>query len=690
MTLWVGGTDYGRAMHGWRSELRFGAELLGLCGLVVTQPLLAVFAAAPEELTARRASPLAIVAFALAVAVLPAVGLWLIEQPVRLLGEQRRKVVHRVLLGVLVGVLVVEVAKEATSAPSWVLITLGVIAGVGFAVWAGRREQPRQLARYLVVSPVLFVGLFLFASPVSALVIGNSAEAADVDVTDPVPVVFIVLDELPTASLLDGEGNLDGDRLPGFGLLAEDATWYRNHTTVAPVTPSALPAILTGLLPDELRPAPVAPAFPDSLFTLLGASHELRVEESFTRICPTQLCTAEPDPGTVTTVKALLGQARQVLGSVTSPWAERSDLSFEVPTEPSDSAAPRRFADFTRRVAQPTVSGRPPFDFLHVLLPHQPFDFTPTGKRYEAPDPARGAEFGTWFDDETAAVGQQRHLWQLALADVLLAETIDQLKAAGTYDDTLIVVTADHGISFTGEEPIRGVSAANVHHIAWTPLFVKPPAQQGGSVDDGRVETIDILPTVADMLGVELPYEIDGASRVSGGGAADLPARMLDWRFSTLAPDDGDYATIDAVDGYEALLAASPRGAGDNDPLAGQRFGPHGDLVGQSVADLPAGPDLDLGLVLDLPADGFEVAPGAEELPAYVSVRYDGGPEGWMAVALDGEIVAVARTYESGFGTSDLAAVLPPDRLTPGAHEVEILAIEGDGSDRALRPVAVF
>ena len=53
-------------MAGGRSERRFGAELSGLCGLVITQPVLAVFGAAPEELTARRASPVAIVAFALA------------------------------------------------------------------------------------------------------------------------------------------------------------------------------------------------------------------------------------------------------------------------------------------------------------------------------------------------------------------------------------------------------------------------------------------------------------------------------------------------------------------------------------------------------------------------------------------------------------------------------------------------
>jgi hypothetical protein len=677
-------------MAGVKKELGYLAELVGMCALVVTQPVLAVFGSAPEEFTARRASPLAIAAFALAVAVLPALGLWLLEQPARLVGGHGRDLVHHVALGVLFGVLVVEVVKEATSAPPWSLMLAGVVAAVGFVVACSRWGQIRLTARYLALAAVAFTALFLFASPVSVLVIGGGVDAADVEVDRPAPVLMVVLDELATASLLDEEGGLDEERLPGFAALAEDATWYRNHTTVAPVTPSAVPAILTGTLPTELRPAPVAATFPDSLFTLLGDSHELRVDESFTLLCPADLCDAGPAAPTGTTVRALLGTARQVLGSVTSPWAERADLSFDVPTEPTDAAAPVRFAAFAQRVGEPTATGLPPLDFLHVLLPHQPFDFTPAGLRYEAPDPPRGVEFGSWFDDDTAALGRERHLWQLTLTDRLLGEMIDTLEAAGTYDETLVIVTADHGIAFSVDEPIRGVSTENADRILWTPLFIKPPGQMNGSIDDGRVETIDILPTIAEILGVDLPYEVDGFSRVDGGGPADQPARVLDWRFSTLRPESGDLVTVDAVDGYRRLLAAAPPGAGGDDPLAGQRIGPHGDLVGRPLSDVEAGPDIEIGLSLEIPLDGFAVAQGTLEVPAYVSGRYVGEPLGWTALALDGEVVAVARTYESGYGTSDLAALIPPERLTPGDHELEVFVIEGEGEDRLLRSAGVF
>ena len=43
----------------------------------------------------------------------------------------------------------------------------------------------------------------------------------------PVPVVVVVLDELPVASLMDGLGRVDAATFPNFGRLARRSTWYR-------------------------------------------------------------------------------------------------------------------------------------------------------------------------------------------------------------------------------------------------------------------------------------------------------------------------------------------------------------------------------------------------------------------------------------------------------------------------------
>jgi arylsulfatase A-like enzyme len=51
-----------------------------------------------------------------------------------------------------------------------------------------------------------------------------------------------------------------------------------------------------------------------------------------------------------------------------------------------------------------------------------------------------------------------------------------------------------------------------VEDIADTPLFIKRAFQQSGCVSDRHVRTEDILPTIADLLGVCMPCRVDGAS----------------------------------------------------------------------------------------------------------------------------------------------------------------------------------
>ena len=54
-----------------------------------------------------------------------------------------------------------------------------------------------------------------------------------------------------------------------------------------------------------------------------------------------------------------------------------------------------------------------------------------------------------------------RHLQKLQYTDLLLGELLDQMEASGTWDDTMLVVVADHGISFTAHQEPRYVSPDN-------------------------------------------------------------------------------------------------------------------------------------------------------------------------------------------------------------------------------------
>ena len=97
---------------------------------------------------------------------------------------------------------------------------------------------------------------------------------------------------------------------------------------------------------------------------------------------------------------------------------------------------------------------------------------------------------------------------------------MSKLKAEGIWNKALVILTADHGVSFLPGQHRRSVTPANFSDIASIPLFVKLPHQAKGRIDDGDVDTTDIVPTIADELGMPLPagYHVDGRSLLGPHG----------------------------------------------------------------------------------------------------------------------------------------------------------------------------
>ena len=103
------------------------------------------------------------------------------------------------------------------------------------------------------------------------------------------PIVHVVLDELPVTTLTDASGRIDPELFPNLARLAAGATWYRRATTVDDLTTEAVPAQLTGEQP-RAGNLPTARQHPRSLFSLFEGSHELIVVEPITDLCPERLC----------------------------------------------------------------------------------------------------------------------------------------------------------------------------------------------------------------------------------------------------------------------------------------------------------------------------------------------------------------------------------------------------------------
>ena len=132
---------------------------------------------------------------------------------------------------------------------------------------------------------------------------------------------------------------------------------------------------------------------------------------------------------------------------------------------------------------------RPWFAWLHVFDPHTP---------YEAPEPFRSRYSDDPYDAEIAYV------------DHVIGTLLSRLEARGALDETLVVITGDHGESL-GEhgELTHGTFAYNA--TLSVPLILWSRSLPARSFP-GRVRHVDIAPTVLDLLGVEPASGIDGRS----------------------------------------------------------------------------------------------------------------------------------------------------------------------------------
>ena len=84
--------------------------------------------------------------------------------------------------------------------------------------------------------------------------------------------------------------------------------------------------------------------------------------------------------------------------------------------------------------------------------------------------------------------------------DDQIAKIVKMLKDAGVYDDTAIVISADHGENL-GELGIYGEHGTADKATCNVPFIVKWPGMQGGQVDDGLHYSLDWAPTAMDLLG---------------------------------------------------------------------------------------------------------------------------------------------------------------------------------------------
>jgi len=468
------------------------------------------------------------------------------------------------------------------------------------------------------------------------------------------PVVVLVLDEFPTDSLTRPGGAIDAGRFPGFAALARDATWFLNAWSIYDSTPQALPAILTGKVPT----GPQRPSWrehPQSLFSVLaGAGYGIRAFEEASRLCPPRLCSRT---GTY-------GQTRP-------------NVLF------------RRPKRLRRTIASIRPRRRPTLYFHHSLLPHVPWSFGPSGRGRQGFEPGALPDFSAppgFADPFLTDHNQQRHLLQVGFVDRELRRLVARLRATGLYRRALVVVTADHGISFARDtRDRRTATLANLHEVAPVPLFVKLPGSERGAVSRSYASTVDVLPTIAGVLGVRLPRRVDGrsafGSEVAARTGVSMVGRDYRGRIRLAAPE------IERRRAAERKRRASVFGTGSWRRLFA--IGPRPELIGRAVASLPRSAPGFSRARFAAPRGLAAVDDLAATLPTWAAGRVsspaaDGSRE--LALAVNGTVRAVGRSFRlSGDPREYFSLVYPESALVSGTNEVTLYEVEG--ADAALTPL---
>jgi hypothetical protein len=688
-----------------------GLHLGALSALAVAQPLFDLISKNPDFLVARALIGWQVVALGLVLVLVPPLLALGLEALVGLVSRTLRAVMHLFFVALFVALVAIQALKDVTpGAASAVLIliaaSLGALAAVAYAHASGLRS----FVTVLSPAPALFLAIFLFFSPVSDLTFA-SGTAETANVSSHVPVVMVVFDEVSTIAFEDADELIDPVLYPNLAALAKDATWFRYATAPTDMTGTATPTILTGSVAERHHP-PILSSYPRNLFTLLGGQYRMKVSQEATDLCPRDLCEDASGESAAARDRALASDLGLVYLHVIAPDGIERDLpsvsdtlgNFGADTGTIESEGspghtghvevlhelgggrPFRFENFVRSIDR---TSRPTLYYKHSLLPHVPFQYFPDGHRYRTQphDVIPGLiDAPSWGNDYLLQQAYQRHLLQAGFADRLLGTLLRRLHEKDLYDRALIVVTADNGESFLHRNANRHLATpGTVEDIADTPLFIKRPFEHSGHISNRHVRTEDILPSIADVLGIRMPWRVDGSSVFDGSAhiAPNVDVFMRSGRKLTLSLPEFKRR-------IRASLARKIRLFGEHGRPPGLfGIGPHAELIGRTVTAIPRAP-----VSADINDAGAysSVHLRSDFLPAQLSgTIHDPRGSGVrdLAAALNGRIIAVGQSFTlAGSDAENFSIMLPEGAFREGHNRVELLSVTDKGGVLRLASLA--
>ena len=675
--------------------------LLG--SLIISHPIFKVLSGQPEFLLAHNLEGLDLLYWIIAVGFIVNFLLVLLVYLFTRFPPPYKDKARKVILFILAGIFLFIQVSDWLESSFLVSVILSILLALVFVRLYVTSIYLRTVLSYTIFLVVLTPILFSLSPGVRQILLPQRV-VSNLSIETPVnmqPVVIVILDELPVLSLLDSTGNFNTARFPNLAEFSDSSTWYKYATTTAEATLNSVPPVLTGQLtiPGQ-QTLPLASNYPVNLFTLLSTSHEVNAFETFTHICPAHLCNPmQPNWRLVAEDTAVIYAHVIVPDTLkgTLPQIDNKWVGFlRAYEDPANTHTDRDLHPHHRYKVRLKklgwfLSGLESVDpisvnYLHMLMPHSPWMYLPDGRVYSSAEqhsftgmlpagtPGLTINKQLYAERHLMDFVQQRHLLQAGYTDKLLGDIFSVLRQRKLFDDAMIIVLSDHGVSFRPGDSHREATDTNFPDILSILMMIKYPGQNKPVTDLTAARIADVLPTILDVLNSNSDaLTFDGRSLLQHSQAAPS---VLD-----LLRDTGEVLQFPFEHfrkEFERTLQTRNMEIFDGDFEDIYKLnGPS--LVNQPVQRFTAGDRVDGILTLDQPHLYKNVAIAQNSIPTLIRANWStqAGQPGkpTVAVAVNGIIRAVTTLQHIETVAFDFQALVSPDSFIDGFNSVHFYQV---------------
>jgi arylsulfatase A-like enzyme len=458
----------------------------------------------------------------------------------------------------------------------WVRQWAVVVAALAAGPMLARRLREPHLAALRSVVGASSALVALAAAACAVLLAAGSAEpraAVAAPNAGEKPSIFLITIDTLSAPYLPMYG-YDQPTAPRLSQFAAGATVFLRNYSNANLTTPGVNSIMLGTRPWthralHIEARPLAGAVAESLparlravgyFTAAVATNpwaapsHLDLSEYFAAISEHNVCAAS-DPLWVLPQEMQIAVKHSVAWSgvqAALAWAsDRIGLCAGRQFDPELA-----FAE-ARRILNAAPSGQPVFLWVHLFPPHDPyiapapfvgtFATGPEARDRSASKPPYNYEAREYVN--FPGVWRLRYQEAIRYIDYHVGAFLDELRRDGRYAPSLIVITADHGESFSKLYGAHGGPALH-EELVRVPLLIKLPGQSERRQSRQLSEQVDLLPTVLELAGAgPPPARAEGSSLVPALHGRETPRPVFSMNFqqsTRLGPlDTGTVAMID-------------------------------------------------------------------------------------------------------------------------------------------------